>query len=400
MKNAILSLFTMVFILIASTAFGFGSYGSTVNANTSCQPYTGDCTLCHDGGDFGAAHPGKDAYLANPRNYDFFCPPTTDPNDVDNDGDGFTENQGDCNDTDAAVNPDAIDIACDGIDQDCSGSDTVDATCTDTDNDGYSNATDCAPNDASINPGATEICGDGIDQDCSGTDSECAPTEPTCTDMDSDGFAVEGGDCGPIDCNDNDPAVNPAAAERCEDNIDNNCDGLADGQDTVTCPAPPTCTDADVDGFFAEAECNTTQDCDDNDNMIFPGATELCGDALDNDCDGMVDEGCDVVDPGDGATLYENFCASCHGGLDDSDVCDENAREIMEAIAENEGGMSSLSSMTDEQIKAVASTLAECEESDDQDDDDEYKERKDRKERKEHKKRRWNKRWDKDRSDD
>jgi hypothetical protein len=43
--------------------------------------------------------------------------------DADNDGDGYTENLGDCDDTNAAVNPDADEICGDGIDQDCDGAD-------------------------------------------------------------------------------------------------------------------------------------------------------------------------------------------------------------------------------------------------------------------------------------
>ena len=50
------------------------------------------------------------------------------PNDSDDDGDGFSENQGDCNDTDAAINPGAADTCGDRIDQDCNGSDL---TCVD-----------------------------------------------------------------------------------------------------------------------------------------------------------------------------------------------------------------------------------------------------------------------------
>ncbi len=44
-------------------------------------------------------------------------------NSPDMDGDGYTEGQGDCNDQDAAINPGAVDICDDGIDQDCSGED-------------------------------------------------------------------------------------------------------------------------------------------------------------------------------------------------------------------------------------------------------------------------------------
>ncbi len=43
--------------------------------------------------------------------------------DVDNDGDGFTEAQGDCNDNNATIYPGAEEICDDGIDQDCDGSD-------------------------------------------------------------------------------------------------------------------------------------------------------------------------------------------------------------------------------------------------------------------------------------
>ncbi|MDA8140178.1 MAG: DUF1566 domain-containing protein [Desulfobacteraceae bacterium] len=57
-----------------------------------------------------------------------------DPNDVDNDNDGYSENQGDCNDNNASIHPHATEICGDGIDQDCSG---ADLSCSqDTDGDG------------------------------------------------------------------------------------------------------------------------------------------------------------------------------------------------------------------------------------------------------------------------
>jgi Putative metal-binding motif len=62
---------------------------------------------------------------------------------------------------------------------------------------------------------------------------------PTCTDQDGDGFALEGGVCGPTDCNDGDPSINPGAEEICTDGVDNNCNGLVDAADpaAVSCPA-------------------------------------------------------------------------------------------------------------------------------------------------------------------
>ena len=54
-----------------------------------------------------------------------------------------------------------------------------------------------------------------------------------CTDDDGDGYSIEGDECGPIDCNDDDASVNPGAIEsgeagNCGDGVDNDCDGLAD----------------------------------------------------------------------------------------------------------------------------------------------------------------------------
>jgi hypothetical protein len=98
--------------------------------------------------------------------------------DFDNDNDGYTENQNDCNDNDWNIHPNATEICRDGIDQDCWGGDLLDC---DNDGDGYPESTDCNDNDPAIHPNAEEICGDGIDQDCWEGDRECPPCEVTCS---------------------------------------------------------------------------------------------------------------------------------------------------------------------------------------------------------------------------
>ena len=62
------------------------------------------------------------------------------------------------------------------------------------------------------------------------------------------------------------------------------------GQDTW--PPQPTCTDVDEDGYGnpADASCTYPElDCDDSDETINPGSTEVCDDDVDNDCDGDMD---------------------------------------------------------------------------------------------------------------
>src|SRR5690606_34386459 len=53
----------------------------------------------------------------------------------------------------------------------------------------------------------------------------------------------------------------------------------------------PLCEDLDRDGHDAPSvDCPTGDDCDDTSNRVRPGVPELCGDGIDNDCDGTVDE--------------------------------------------------------------------------------------------------------------
>jgi hypothetical protein len=60
-------------------------------------------------------------------------------------------------------------------------------------------------------------------------------------------------------------------------------------------PPPPTCVDDDDDGFYVN--CGDL-DCDDDNPAIHPGATEVCDNGVDDDCDGQIDEGCFTPSPG------------------------------------------------------------------------------------------------------
>jgi hypothetical protein len=149
-----------------------------------------------------------------------------------------------------------------------------------------------------------EVC-DGVDNDCDGqSDEDCSPTPENCTptlyhlDLDGDGY---GGTLKDVtaceapsdlyvtdgsDCNDHNYTIHPGATEICDDGIDNDCDGEAE----EGCVVPAE--DKDQDGFSVDV------DCDDNNAAVHPGADEAC-DGLDNDCNGQIDdsESCVVQTP-------------------------------------------------------------------------------------------------------
>ena len=244
---------------------------------------------------------------------------------------------GDCNDANANVNPGASEV-CNSLDDDCDGNANEEGApgCTtlyrDNDADTYGVANDfkcyCTPkgaygatltgdcNDANaaVFPGAQELC-DALDNNCNGQIDEGAQLQ--CVDYyrdaDNDGWGLASDTqclCSPSgnytatvpgDCNDNNGAVNPDAAEFCN-GLDDNCDGVTDGENSLGCTIYYQDGDGDGYGLPGSAKCLCSPaspyvvtaggDCSDQNGAIHPDAPELC-DGKDNDCDDAVDVGCD-----------------------------------------------------------------------------------------------------------
>ncbi len=79
--------------------------------------------------------------------------------------------------------------------------------------------------------------------------------EPECTDNDGDGYGVGEG-CTGTDCDDTDASVNPGASEVCDDGKDNDCDGDVDTADSDCEDDTPDPTDCPVEMVLGADNAN------------------------------------------------------------------------------------------------------------------------------------------------
>ncbi len=259
---------------------------------------------------------------------------------------GLVLNNQDCNDNNAAINPNTVwyaDADADGFgnvavtqsacvqpngyvtnNTDCNDNNALANVVTtwyaDTDGDGYGNAatsmqncgqpagyvansTDCNDASAAVNPAAIEVF-NGIDDNCNNTVDEGFTPITYYLDNDGDGvggntFVVGINSPGPNyvlttgDCNDNSAAMYPGNTETC-DNLDNDCDASVDeGLIFLTYFQD---SDGDTYGNLAVtlSACSAPQgyvinstDCNDQNSAINPGAQDIPGNGIDEDCSGL-----------------------------------------------------------------------------------------------------------------
>jgi len=221
---------------------------------------------------------------------------------------GYVTNNTDCNENNAAINPDAAEV-CDGVDNNCNGQVDEGVNLTfyrDFDGDGFgdpnnttqactapagyvTNNTDCNDNNAAINPDAAEVC-DGVDNNCNGQVDE-GVNLTFFRDADADGFGdpnnttqacsvPAGYVTNNSDCDDGNASINPNTVWYLD--ADNDNYHIGSGITECISPGPGY----KISGLIAGGDCN------DGNSTINPGATEACGNNLDDNCNDQINEGC------------------------------------------------------------------------------------------------------------
>jgi hypothetical protein len=141
-------------------------------------------------------------------------------------------------------------------------------------------------------PGVPVSCEDGVPctaDSCDEVADTCAtvPDDAAC----ADGVFCNGAEvCDPvIDCQAGTPPTcddgQVCTDDACEPVADA-CENVFDLTNDPTCPS--LCPDVDGDGFSSASICGTV-DCDDGNPQVNPAAAEICGDDIDNDCNQLVD---------------------------------------------------------------------------------------------------------------
>lgn len=166
-------------------------------------------------------------------------------------------------------------------------------------------------------------------------------------DLDADGEDAD--ECGGGDCDDADAAIYAGATEVC-DGADNDCDGEVDVDTPDLVAQYP---DGDSDGYGNPDSplytCNVLSsyvadatDCDDGEDAVFPGATEVC-DGADQDCDGTIDEDAGSIfyadADGDSFGDLASTVLACDvpaGFVSNSADCDDASGAIFPGAAESE----------------------------------------------------------------
>ena len=196
------------------------------------------------------------------------------------------------------------------------GTDSGPSEVIDNDGDGVPAEEDCDDDDAAVNPAAAEIC-DGVDNNCDG-EVDGANAEGATSwypDTDGDGYGVEEGAV--IDCE-----APPGFVAEAQDCVPDDAAFYPGAPETdcldpndYNCDGSVGFADGDGDGFAA------CEECDDGSAAVNPDATEVC-DGVDNNCDAVTDG----ADAADASTWYQDADTDGYGDLDFSTLaCEQPA---------------------------------------------------------------------------